>query len=313
MKPLVSVVIVSYNSSEFVIETLESVRKQNYAPIELILSDDCSKDNTVALCEEWGKENRKYFSDFQIIKSDHNTGIPANCNRGIKASSGEWIKLIAADDLLSEDCINENLKFAQNNPEISAIHSQSSYYKDMFCEENFMYNNNAEAEFFNHKSITAEQQFRILLQGCHVNTPTVILKKEIYKKYGYFDESFKTVEDWPMWIKLAKKGIKFHYLSKVTVKYRVHAASITNAGRDEDLFTKQQLREIEVYEKYIVHELSPVRRFFDNAEHSRIKVLMMLGFRKRKFLPKSINFITFKMLNFFRQKVRNAELQKLQQ
>src|SRR5690606_22852216 len=95
--PLVSIIVITYNSSKYVLETLESARAQTYQNIELIISDDGSKDATVQICRDWLKENSDRFVHSQLLTVEHNTGIPANCNRGVKASKGEWIKLIAGD------------------------------------------------------------------------------------------------------------------------------------------------------------------------------------------------------------------------
>ena len=83
--PLVSIIVITYNSSKYVLETLESAKAQTYQNIELIISDDGSQDETVELCEKWLAENKDRFIDSQIITVEKNTGIPANCNRGVKA------------------------------------------------------------------------------------------------------------------------------------------------------------------------------------------------------------------------------------
>ena len=77
-QPLVSVPVITYNSSKFVLETLESIKAQTYQNIELIISDDCSTDNTVELCQKWVEENKERFVRTQIITSDLNTGVSAN-------------------------------------------------------------------------------------------------------------------------------------------------------------------------------------------------------------------------------------------
>lgn len=56
--PLVSIQVVTYNAAKTILETLESIKAQTYPPIELIISDDCSRDNTVEICREWVMDNR---------------------------------------------------------------------------------------------------------------------------------------------------------------------------------------------------------------------------------------------------------------
>ena len=104
-QPLVSIIVITYNSSKYVLETLESAKAQTYQNIELIVSDDCSIDNTVEICREWIENNKERFVRTELITAEKNTGIPANCNRGVKAAQGEWVKLIAGDDILYNNCI----------------------------------------------------------------------------------------------------------------------------------------------------------------------------------------------------------------
>jgi alpha-1,3-rhamnosyltransferase len=66
-QPLVSIVVITYNSSDYVLETLESAKDQTYKNIELIISDDCSTDNTVEICKNWLEENKERFKHTELI------------------------------------------------------------------------------------------------------------------------------------------------------------------------------------------------------------------------------------------------------
>ena len=61
--PLVSIIVITYNSSKYVLETLESAKAQTYQNIELIVTDDCSNDNTVEICRKWIEENKERFQE----------------------------------------------------------------------------------------------------------------------------------------------------------------------------------------------------------------------------------------------------------
>ena len=117
-KPIVSIIVITYNSSKYVLETLKSALNQTYNNIELIISDDCSTDNTISICQNWLDENKYRFVDVKIVANKNNNGIPANCNRGINASTGDWIKLVAGDDVLCPNCISDNLFTVASNSNI---------------------------------------------------------------------------------------------------------------------------------------------------------------------------------------------------
>src|SRR3954453_22702927 len=110
-QPFVSIIILTYNSAKFVIETLQSAEKQTYRNIELIISDDGSKAKTIEICNEWMLKNQDRFLRIELLTVQLNTGIPANCNRGVKAAQGEWVKIIAGDDILHPKCIELNNNF----------------------------------------------------------------------------------------------------------------------------------------------------------------------------------------------------------
>ena len=122
---LVSVVVITYNSEKYVIETLESIYAQTHKDLELIISDDHSTDNTVGICRQWCNLHKERFSDVEIIESAVNTGIAPNANRGYSLARGEWIKGIAGDDLLMPDCIEQYLAFCNRHPEYPIVFSRA--------------------------------------------------------------------------------------------------------------------------------------------------------------------------------------------
>lgn len=311
MNPLVSVIVITYNSALHVEETLESVRNQSYKNIELIVSDDASTDNTVQIAQEWAAKNRASLADIKIVSASHNMGIPGNCNQGLAVATGTWVKLIAGDDVLMTNCIEDNIGFAEQHPEAHAVHSQSKYYKNTFEESNLLYIRQIEKELFNKKNISATEQFRLLLQGCHVNTPTVIIKKEIYDTLGNFDEQFRTLEDWPMWVRLSKYGVKFYCLPKPTVKYRVHLNSITKIYLDQKFITNQHKMEREFINKVILPEVSAPRRFFENLEDARIHFIEQLNLPRRNLFARVLNYASFKSIHFFIKFINKREVRNI--
>lgn len=248
--PLVSIVVITYNSAKFVLETLESAKDQTYQHIELIISDDGSTDNTVELCNDWLTENSNRFVRSQLITTPVNTGIPANCNRGVKAARGEWLKLIAGDDVLMDTCIEENVKYIRKNPEVKVLFSRSKKYNDEFTEENFVTDTYVSSDFFILN--TAEKQYNRLLLGDVISTtPTSFIYMAELTEVGFFDERFKLIEDYPMWLKLTKNGSKFYFMDKFTVKHRVHEGATNNINSNDIIkpayFRNENLRRVYVY------------------------------------------------------------------
>ena len=101
--PLVSICIPSYNSAQFIKQTIESVLSQSYPNIELIISDDCSTDSTTEIIRS--------FSDNRILfhQQERNLGVEGNWNSALRLASGTYIKMMGADDLLLPTCIDDQV------------------------------------------------------------------------------------------------------------------------------------------------------------------------------------------------------------
>lgn len=244
--PLVSIIVITYNSSKYVLETLDSARNQEYSNLELIISDDSSTDTTVAVCESWIKNNKDFFQRVILKKASKNRGIPGNFNQGIKEAKGEWVKFIAGDDILMPNCISDNLKFALAEgesfvfslPEILLVHGDST--KKMEIEKKFLTGDN----FY---KLDAKRQFlHLLIKSYPMSPPTLFFKMADFEKVGYFNEKF-TNEDFPHYLKITSSGFRLAFLQKQTVIYRIHSLSISqsNARLEEVSFwTKQKVRKI---------------------------------------------------------------------
>lgn len=236
MAILVSVPVVTYNAAVFIEETLESIFNQTYKEIELIISDDCSKDATLALVENWCNQPRvkERFTAIKIIKVPKNTGVSANCNRAIVASSSNWIKFIAGDDILLPNCIQDNMNFVAENSSANIIFSQVKVYQDTFEEFNFQKCIPSKFPFnLMDEHFSANDQFNILLDSDRITyTPSYFFNKQTILSVGGYDEENKLVEDYPMWLKLTKAGEKLYYFHKKTVGYRIHSNATNNSGQD---------------------------------------------------------------------------------
>lgn len=246
-QPLVSIIVITYNSSKYVIETLESAKAQTYQNIELIVSDDCSTDNTAEICRKWIENNKGRFVRTELITAEKNTGIPANCNRGVKAAQGEWVKLIAGDDILIGHCISDNIKFILNNRNVKVIYS-NMLIKKKNNEKRIIY---PPDELISSNHII---QYKRLLKDNWINAPTVFLNKKTLIEANGFNEKYSMIEDYPLWIKLFNLNIKWGYLNEVTVIYREHPYSLTNnmIGRNRKRYLISYLQ---VYRDIIYPEL----------------------------------------------------------
>ena len=221
--PLVSVPVITYNSSRTVLETLESIKAQTYPNIELIISDDCSTDNTVEMCRDWVEQNKDRFVRIEVLTVEQNIGTSANCNRAESASRGEWIKGIAGDDYLMPNCIHDCIDYVSNHPDTIYLLGRQKAFgaDDEKCKQVDMV---FDYSFFS--KTPDEQLHQLIFDGNCVPATTAFYNRQKAKEIGVTnDERIPLLEDWPKWINLLRAGVKLHFVDKVLVKYRVGGAS----------------------------------------------------------------------------------------
>lgn len=217
---LVSIVIVSYNSANTIVETLDSVKNQNYKCLELIISDDSSQDNTVKLCNEWLETNKDRFNRTVLLTSERNQGICVNSNRGWQEATGKWIKGIAADDIMCPACISSFMEYVDNNPEAQFISSYMSEYKETFDESNCVRAKVGPRDLRIFKQ-PIDVQLKVMAWQPFVWAPTIFTSNSLFQRLGGFDNRYE-YEDHPFWLKVLEFGHPIHFLNKVTVCYRIN-------------------------------------------------------------------------------------------
>lgn len=224
--PLVSVAVITYNSSKTVLETLESIKTQTYQNLELIISDDSSNDNTVELCREWGEENKERFIRTQILTVEKNTGVTGNIARAFKECHGNYIKGIAGDDMLLPNCIQDNINYVTQNPDAVIVMSRPTFIGikpsefDRYEKKMFDYS------FF---SMTLNEQYERIKYGSCLPASTMFFNRRgLYKNGLYFDMRIPMLEDRPLELNAISKGIKMHFFDKRTTIYRVRKDSLVN-------------------------------------------------------------------------------------
>lgn len=240
--PLVSVIVVTYNSSKYVLETLDSVKEQTYPHLELIITDDSSTDDTVSICEKWLETHKMRFCDARLLTSNCNTGITANRNRGNFAAHGTWIKHVDGDDRLLPSCIEDYVNFVSENPSRNIIFSPLKVYGEGDLEKwRRLLRTNFEYAF----SLNP-RDFKILLcKVCLFPAPSLFINAEYFKKVGGYDESIRDLEDWPFWVKAAFNDARFAYVKTPEVYYRISQSSLSQSVNGVSPRYREALRQIE--------------------------------------------------------------------
>ena len=220
---LVSIVVVSYNAESTIEETLSSIYNQTYKNIELIVADDCSKDQTVSVANRWIDKYSDRFVRTALISSPVNQGVCKNLNVGHKEVQGDWVMCPAADDILFPNCIKDYVDYILSHSDTSFISSYMSVYNDVFIETNCITRKKGpkDLSIFN---APVEQQLIRMAYSPFVWAPTIIYKKDLFEAVGGFREEYP-FEDWPFYMDVLEKGYRISFIDRITVGYRFHQSS----------------------------------------------------------------------------------------
>ena len=232
---LVSVYVLTYNSSKYVIDTLESIKAQTYRNIQLIISDDCSTDNTIDICNLWIEKNKNRFYSTHILTSEKNRGVSFNKNQAFCAVKGKWVKGIAGDDKLKSTCIQQFVEFAERNN-----YSICICRLEPFSDENIDVSSAIkDSEFYFSTTQTDRKgQLNQILKRYTFQGPGMFYSKELYDEVGGCDERIPMWEEFSFVYRVLKKGYRIEPLDEKLIEYRISNSSLCHAGKTK---TKGQL------------------------------------------------------------------------
>ncbi len=196
MRPLVSVCIPAYNNAAYIKETIDSILNQTYPNIELVICDDKSKDNTVEVIESI-KDDR-----IKLYKNEKNLGMSGNWNNCLSKCTGEFIKLICADDMLAKDCLEKEVQALIDNPSAVLAESDTRLF-DLDGNPKGFYKRYKTSGLENGKKIARDGFFVKNYFGAPLaNT----FRRSILEKAGGFDTWYTYILDYDFWVTLACMG-----------------------------------------------------------------------------------------------------------
>ena len=235
-KPLVSVIIPTYNRGWIVQEAIESVLAQDFADYELIVVDDGSDDNTPAILAGYGRAI--------TVLHQSNSGVSPARNAGVAAASGQLIAFLDSDDLWLPRKLSTQVKFFEDHPDVVINQTQELWIRNGV---------RVNPKQRHHKF--SGMIFEPSLALCLVSPSAVMLKKRLFEEVGGFDEQLPACEDYDLWLRIScrcpvhlidtpliiKRGGHADQLSKAAGldKYRIRSlVKIIESG----LLTQQQRR-----------------------------------------------------------------------
>ncbi|MEW6126824.1 MAG: glycosyltransferase [Acidobacteriota bacterium] len=241
--PLVSVVIPTYNSAAFLSEAITSVLNQTYRPVEIIVIDDGSTDNTETVAATF-KEAIRY-------SKKANGGPSAARNVGIRHSSGEFIAFLDADDLWLPDKLELQIAHFNEHPEYGVVFTGSQRFN-----ESGVLDSNIRAG----RDIPTGMIFDKILLEHFIAMPSVMVRRRCLDEVGLFDEGLIGNEDFNFYLRLAKK-YPFGFVNKILVHIRCHDKNLSD---NLEQMCNDEIKNLEKIAALFPDEPIPKRRLAGN-------------------------------------------------
>jgi glycosyltransferase involved in cell wall biosynthesis len=206
MNPLVSIIIPCYNSSRFIRTALESVFQQTYSNYEIIAVNDESTDDTETILQAYG-DRIKYIKR-------KNGGPSAAKNSGLEIAQGEFITFLDHDDTFAPTKLEVQVKLLLENPEALACIGKSHY----------VFSEGATPDLVIFPDDTHEVHNYLL--------GSMLFRKEVFEKYGLFNEKLIYAEDVDLVNRLRENQEKMVITNDVTLHYSMHSTNLTKNRMD---------------------------------------------------------------------------------
>lgn len=206
--PYITVVMPNYNGHRFVEQAIDSVLAQTYRNFELVVVDDCSKDDSLQLIKRKAKSDDR----IRIITLEKNVGVANARNIGIGAAKGEYIALLDNDDLWTEDKLERQVAIAEKSADI------------VYCSYDFIDEQNNEIK----KPFIVPQQtnFNKMLASSVISCSTSFIKTELMQAHPFNPEFYH--EDYVLWMELLRVCPVAYGDQNVLMHYRQVEGSRSN-------------------------------------------------------------------------------------
>lgn len=257
MKPLVSIIIPTYNRREFVQEAIDSVLRQDYEAREVIVIDDGSTDGTEAALRRF--PSVRYHAQA-------NQGVSRARNHGLELAQGALICFLDSDDLWLPKKLSTQVALMVQQPEVRV-----SYTDEIWIRRGRRVNPKKKHQ--KHSGWVFSQ----CLPLCTISPSSVMLRREVFDEVGCFDESLPVCEDYDLWLRVAARFPVAFTPEKLIIKRGGHSDQLSQRFWGNDRFRVQALLKL-LQETTLDLEQQRAAR----AELAAKCAILEQGFRKRE-------------------------------
>ena len=238
--PKISVLMSCYNHDKFVGEAVKSVLNQSFKDFEFLIIDDNSTDKTYDIVNSFNDPRIKTF------RNEKNFGMVFNTNSLIKKSSGKYIAIINSDDSWLPEKLQKQFDFLENNADYGACFTLAN----IINEDNKIIKNNIQDSL----KYLEPDRFSFLNYFLFYNNPlcypSVLMRKNIFKKTGFFNPAFIILLDIEMWIRVCFAGFEIKILNENLTNFRILKDGGNLSGKNYKTIIRNSIELKEIYKSY---------------------------------------------------------------
>ena len=206
--PLITVLMPTFNSENYIAETLWSVFEQTCSDFEVLIMDEAGSSPETAEVISLFEDDR-----IRLIRNETRLGLAESLNEGIRIARGKYIARIDADDLAREDRFELQADFLEKHRDYGLCGSRQHHF-------------GVDNDFIHEVAVEHEDIKAALIYGCEVCHSTIMIRKDLFLDNNLFYDNTKKAEDYELWTRAVHK-FKFHNLKEVLGEYRIGSDNIT--------------------------------------------------------------------------------------
>lgn len=286
-KPKVSIIMPSYNREDLIAEAIESCLNQTFKNFELIIVDDCSKDNSHKIAKEYESKD----SRVKVIANAQNKKLPKTLNIGFKEAKGEYFTWSSDDNLYNEDAIQRMVDILDGNKNIGLVYADYTHINEDGVIGSRIFQEDPEY-----------LPIRDCVGACFM------YRKDVASKVGNYNEDMFLIEDYEYWLRMGLKT-KLYHIPESMYYYRTHKGSLTQTRKEEIRQAKLRLKEGFAGKYKIPSHLKPIDEMYKWFIGDRgflsylklIKILLQYPFATSRYILANIRRMNLKDI-LFREK-----------
>lgn len=241
--PLFSIVVLSYNNCNLLLDMLTSIFAQTYPCIQLIISDDASLDFDRDAVQSFCDQNKPADMDVVVFAGKENIGTVANAERARAACSGKYIWMLAADDMIADkEAVSRFVAaFDTADPNTLALCAQVALYDESLTNLCGQFLSAPQTQLLFEGDVKA--QFKAFSRECWVPAVGTCYRAEAFSVIGKLSNLYRLVEDWPAYLRLVCSGHPLRGLQQIAVHHR-HGGVSHGATRTTTTVQRQYSRDL---------------------------------------------------------------------